>query len=74
MKNGPAIPGWAVGVVIGVFVIGLVVFGYKYVMGPGPLDPSTLPKSQQGNPYLNSDFGRKLVESRGGGRPVNPHQ
>lgn len=78
MKNGPAIPGWAVGLALAVFLIALVGFGYKYVMGPGPLDPSSLPPEQQKNPYLNSDFGKKFQQQHdqqgSAPRPVNPHQ
>ena len=69
MKKGPAIPTWAIGVAIGVFVVGLVVFGYKYVMGPGPLDPSTLPKEQQTNPYMRSDYYKKF---QGGSKAAHP--
>lgn len=50
-KDGREIPPWMGGAIIAVLVIALAIFGFKYIGGAGPRDPSTYPKEAYRNPY-----------------------
>lgn len=71
MKNGPSIPGWAVGLVIAVFAIALIGFGYKYVMGSGPLPESQYPKEAYKPPSYDFSSAGYTKDGKpvGAGRP-----
>jgi hypothetical protein len=69
MKNGPAVPGWAVGVGIAVVVVIAGFFLVRAGGGGGPRDPSTYPKEAFSPPGYAASAGggsdyQKNVQNR----------
>jgi len=67
IKEGPSIPGWVVGVAVGIVVLGLIAFGMKAVQGDGPRDPSTYPKEAYQPPAYTPRAGAYTKD----GKPVD---
>ncbi len=69
MKKGPSLPGWAVGLILAVFLVAVVGVGIKFITAGGPLPDSQAPKEAFQAPSYATG-GNSGTQATKDGKPV----